>query len=195
MSRRHPDRPPGRAEENLDLDALVQEHFKSIYRAARGAGLDAEKAEDVAQETFATVVEKAWTFEGRSSVRTWLFGILYNKIKEQRRLSSRSQRELSLEENEAGDGDEPSFGDNGRWSAPPRSPLAEFEASEVRAILSGCMRSAPAAQRMAFVLREIEGLSTEEICEILGVSATNLGVMQFRFRNRVRGCLESQGVR
>ncbi|HUH02956.1 MAG TPA: sigma factor-like helix-turn-helix DNA-binding protein [Kofleriaceae bacterium] len=62
-------------------------------------------------------------------------------------------------------------------------------------ILRSCLQDAPGQQRTAFVLREVEGLSTAEICNILEVSATNLGVMLHRLRNRLRECLERKGIR
>ena len=78
------------------------------------------------------------------------------------------------------------------WSRPPRGPEDELFAKEARHEIGDCLEAVPDRQRMAFVLREIEGLSTQEICKILEVSATNMGVMLFRARNRLRECLESK---
>ena len=58
-----------------------------------------------------------------------------------------------------------------------------------------CLDEVPDRQRLAFVLREVEGFETEEICNILQVSANNLGVLLFRARNRLRECLESKGMK
>ena len=69
-----------RAADAAAIQAVVQAYLPQILRAARGAGLDPDRAEDVTQATFATFIEKASQFEGRSHVRTWLFGILYRKI-------------------------------------------------------------------------------------------------------------------
>ncbi len=74
-----------RASEPAALQTVVHTYLGQILRAARGAGLDPQRAEDVTQATFATFIEKAEQFEGRSHVRTWLFGILYKKIAEARR--------------------------------------------------------------------------------------------------------------
>jgi len=122
---------------------VVEAYLPQVLRASRAAGLDGATAEDVAQSTFLTFFEKAATFEGRSQVRTWLFGILNRKIQEARRKGWRE------------------------------TPTDEIE---------------------AFVLREVEGLVSEEICKILSVTRTNLGVLIFRARNRLRECLEAQGV-
>ena len=70
---------------------VVQTYLPQILRAASGAGLDGQLAEDVAQSTFLTFLETAHRFEGRSRVRTWLFGILYRKIAEARRKAGREQ--------------------------------------------------------------------------------------------------------
>ncbi len=68
-----------RASEPAALQSVVHSYLGQILRAARAAGLDPQRAEDVTQATFATFIEKASQFEGRSHVRTWLFGILYKK--------------------------------------------------------------------------------------------------------------------
>ena len=65
---------------------VVHEYLPQILRAARGAGLDEHEADDVTQLTFLTFIETLPRFEGRSQVRTWLFGILYHKLREARRV-------------------------------------------------------------------------------------------------------------
>ena len=74
-----------RAGDRETLEAVIHAYLGQILRAARGAGLSPERAEDVTQATFATFIEVARRFEGRSHVRTFLFGILYKKIAEARR--------------------------------------------------------------------------------------------------------------
>ncbi len=73
-----------RASDQAAIQTVVETYLAQILRAARGAGLDSQQAEDVTQATFTTLIEAAPRFEGRSSVRTWLFGILYKKIAEAR---------------------------------------------------------------------------------------------------------------
>lgn len=84
------------------------------------------------------------------------------------------------------------FDENRSWSRPPRGPEDELFAKEAHREIGHCLEALPDRQRMAFVLREVEGVTTEEICKILGVSASNTGVMLFRARNRLRECLESK---
>lgn len=176
-----------RARDPEALEVVVETYLPQILRAARGAGLNPQAAEDAAQNTFATFVESAERFEGRSHVRTWVFGILYRKISETRRKLGKDRQMDDIDEVF-----ENRFDENGRWSQPPRAADAKLEAKETREEISDCLGAAPSKQRMAFVLREVEGLSSDEICKILEVSSTNLGVMLFRLRNRVRECLEAK---
>jgi RNA polymerase sigma-70 factor (ECF subfamily) len=176
-----------RARDPEALEAVVETYLPQILRAARGVGMNPQEAEDVAQNTFTTFVESAERFEGRSHVRTWVFGILYRKISETRRKLGKARQMDDIDEVF-----ESRFDENGSWSQPPRAADVELEAKETRQEISDCLEAAPPNQRLAFVLREVEGLSSDEICKILEVSSTNLGVMLFRLRNRVRECLEAK---
>ena len=171
------------------LQQVVDAYLGQVLRAARGAGLDPQMAEDVTQATFATFIEAASRFEGRSQVRTWLFGILYKKVAEARRELHKDRRKDPIE-----DVLEKRFHADGTWVRPPRPLDEQVYDTQVRDRLEACLSDAPTKQRMAFVLREVEGLSTEEICKILEVSHTNLGVLFYRVRNRLRECLEAKGV-
>ena len=177
-----------RAADPAAIQAVVQAYLHQILRAARGAGLDPQRAEDVTQATFATFIERAAHFEGRSHVRTWLFGILYRKMAEARRGLQREQRTDDIE-----DVVERRFKPNGTWANPPQ-PMKLY-GDEVMKFIEECLEMLPTAQRMAFVLREVQELTTEEICKILEVTSTNLGVLLYRGRNRLRECLEDRGVR
>ena len=172
------------------LQAVADAYLGQVFRAARGAGLNPQMAEDVTQTTFVTFIETASRFEGRSQVRTWLFGILYKKIAAAYRELQKERRRDSIE-----DIVEKRFHADGAWVRPPRPLDEQLYHTQVRDRLEGCLHDVPTKQRMAFVLREVEGFSTEEICKILEVSRTNLGVLLYRVRNRLRECLEDKGVR
>jgi RNA polymerase sigma-70 factor (ECF subfamily) len=171
------------------FEAVVRRYLAQILRAARGAGLPPQLAEDVAQDTFVTFIETAHRFEGRSHVRTWLFGILYKKIAAARRRLRRDQEMDDIEEVF-----EQRFDAAGSWIRPPRPVDAEVYDAEVRQGIDGCLDRVPTNQRMAFVLREIEEMDTQEICKILEVTRTNVGVLLHRVRNRLRECLETKGI-
>lgn len=167
---------------------VVDNYLDQVVRAARGAGLDAAAAEDVAQATFLTFIETVPRFEGRSHIRTWLFGILFRKVSERRRSARREEWE------ELDDRFAERFDESGSWVRPPRGPDLELETKELGKAITHCLEAAPTRQRMAFTLREVEGLPTAEICKILDVTVTNLGVMLHRARNRLRECLEAKGI-
>lgn len=172
------------------VQTLATLYLRQIFRAARGAGLETARAEDVVQSTFATLIETAPRFEGRSHIRTWLFGILYRKISEVRRDLGKDRRTDDIEEVM-----ENRFKPDGTWLRPPLPVETALEATEIRDAIAGCLEGVPTSQRMAFILREVEGFSTKEICKILDVSRTNFGVLIYRARNRLRECLEAKGMR
>lgn len=178
-----------RAGDPETLEGVIRTYLTQIHRAARGAGLNEHQAEEVAQAVFVTFVETAHRFEGRSKVRTWLFGILYRKLQEARRGFAKDRRNDTIDEVF-----ESRFDETGHWSQPPLAADAYLEGQEVLGEIHDCLEATPERQRLAFTLREIEELETQEICKILDVSTTNLGVMLFRARNRLRDCLESKGV-
>ena len=170
------------------IEEVVKTYLPQILRDELGAGLDKPLAEDVTQSTFATFIESAHRFEGRSHVRTWLFGILYNKISETRRRQKRDRDTDDIDEIF-----ESRYTSGGFWTKPPRPVDATVFDKEVRQGIEDCLETVPEKQRMAFVLREVEDLESEEICNILEVTRTNLGVLLHRVRNRLRECLETKG--
>lgn len=178
-----------RGRDEAALQQLVHAYLPQLIRTARGAGLPTQDAEDAAQETFVTCFEKIDSFAGRSHVRTWLFGILYRKIFEQRRSSARSDRQDDID-----DLMESRFRTDGFWAKPPVSADTDLYLAQVRRHLEDCLDDVTIDQRMAFVMREVEGMDSEEICATLDVSRSNLGVLLFRGRNKLRECLERRSV-
>jgi len=171
------------------LRQLVHLYLPQILRAARGAGLDPQNAEDVTQNVFLTFLERLEDFEGRSHVRTWLFGILYRKISEMRRSAQKAAAAEDIDEVL-----EHRFKPDGMWLKPPRqTDLTTYEA-EIREHLADCLTGISTDQRLAFVLREVEEMDTAEICRVMDVSRSNLGVLLFRGRNLLRECLEKRNV-
>ncbi len=179
-----------RARDPEALRVVVTTYLPQILRAARGAGLSLQSAEDVTQATFTTFLERASEFEGRSHVRTWLFGILYKKIAETRRQLLRDETvddiEVLFDQH---------FASGGSWLRPPRRVDSQVYDTQVREGIEECLETLPDKQKAVFVLRDVEGLKSDEICKILEVSATNLGVLLYRGRNRLRECLEMKGIK
>lgn len=178
-----------KARDPATLRPLVHQYMPQLLRAARGAGLTAQNAEDVTQNVFLTFLEKIETFEGRSHVRTWLFGILYRKISEMRRSA---QKESAAEDID--DVMEHRFKADGMWQKPPRQADVPAYEAEVRQHLDDCLENITTDQRLAFMLREVEEMDTNEICRVMAVSRSNLGVLLFRGRNLLRECLEKRNV-
>lgn len=178
-----------RNRDEATLQQLMTDYLPQVYRAARGAGLSVQNAEDAAQSTFVTFMEKVSDFEGRSHVRTWLFGILYRKISEMRRSAQKEERAEDISEVM-----ENRFKTNGFWATPPKATdQASFD-SDVREHLDDCLNGVTSEQRLAFVLREVEEMDSKEICEAMEVSRSNLGVLLYRGRNKLRECLENRNI-
>ena len=154
-------------------------------------------AEDVAQEAWISVLRGIDRFEGRSSLRTWIFRILVNTAKTRARRERRTIPFSAL-----GGADEPAVeperflpdGDAwaGHWSQPPAptAPEEELLAGEVRRHLGEAIRSLPPAQRAVIGLRDVEGWSAEEVCELLELTPVHQRVLLHRARSAVRRRLE-----
>ncbi|MDZ4797145.1 MAG: sigma-70 family RNA polymerase sigma factor [Bryobacteraceae bacterium] len=159
-----------------------------LFRAARSLGFAEPDAEDLVQDVFATFLDRLDAFEGRSQPGTWLFGILHRKVMERRRASIQDERTDAID-----DVFESRFDVSGKWARPPADLERLFLSKELGELIHGCMDGLPSNQREAFVLREVEGFETGEICKILEVSFTNFGVLIHRARARLRECLEAKG--
>ncbi|MCH6552398.1 MAG: PQQ-binding-like beta-propeller repeat protein, partial [Planctomycetes bacterium] len=109
--------------------------------------------------------------------------------------AERMTRQRDRQMDEIDEAFESRFDASGSWSRPPQPVDTALHHKEVETEIFACLDAAPLRQTLAFILREVEELSTEDICNVLGITRTNLGVMLHRIRNRVRDCLESKGVR
>jgi len=167
------------------LSDIVLSHSRSLFRASLGMGFRAEEAEDLVQDVFIVFLETLDRFEGRSQVRTWLFGILHRKALERRRSRIREERQDPIDEVM-----EARFNPNGSWACPPAKLDRDLESKDLRKAIEECMERLPELQRRVFVLRDMEEVATEEVCKILDISSTNMFVLTFRARNRLRECLE-----
>ncbi|TAK83522.1 MAG: sigma-70 family RNA polymerase sigma factor [Betaproteobacteria bacterium] len=152
-----------------------------------------EIAEDLVQEVLLAALKGVDGFSGRSSVRTWLTAILLNKVADHRRLAA---REVSIEAQEQAlgtDSVEAMFQANGRYASMPqewRSPEESLTDKRFFDALEACLRRLSELGKQVFLLRELMGLSIEEICKELGVTTTNCHVLLHRGRMRLRSCLE-----
>jgi len=178
-----------RRRERAAWEALVDAYLPQLLRAGRGMGFSVDENQDLVQSVFVALMEGIGRFEGRSHIRTFLFGIFYNKVSEHLRNRQRAEVNDPIDEVM-----ESRFDLSGKWRRPPLDIDKALFAREVRGLVRECLETVPRAQRIAFYLREIEEMETAEICKKMGVSATNLGVLLFRARNRLRECLEKRGL-
>ncbi len=178
-----------RHKDHVALEQVVRKHTRHLYKACLGLGFKDIEAEDIVQSVWITFFDVVDKFEARSQIRTFLFGILYNKASEHRRSTQRMKPTDSIE-----DVLDAHFDQNGHWllSHSPLDPHRFLESAQTMAIISKCIEFLPLNQKMAFILKEVEDEVTEQICEILKVTSTNLGVLLFRARNQLRECIESK---
>ena len=172
------------------LDRIARESLPALLRAARAAGLSDDDAADAVQDALLVFVQRAEDFDGRSTVLNWLLGILYMKIRESRRAA---WREEPL--NDPDDRHAERFNDEGLWIRPPHSPEEYTAKEQAMTWLALCLQQLNERRRLAFQLREVEQLETDEICKILDVTPNTFGVLLFRTRNALRECMESKGLR
>lgn len=174
-------------------------HRSYLYRYAIGQLRESDRAEEVVQETLLAAVEASASFQGKSSIRTWLTAILKHKIIDARRREAKNpvvdvagglDPDSDLE-----DFDALFFNQGGAWQDPPpawSNPEQCFENRQFWEIFEACLDSLPPATARAFYLREISGLETEDICKELGISTSNCWVMLYRARMGLRESLEKR---
>lgn len=170
---------------DASVDVLVHEYTEALLKGALSLGFPIDEAKDLIQSVWLTYMEVRHKFEGRSHIRTFLFGILYNKAKEKRRHEQKLLPDEEIEElvNSY-------FDEKGRWQLPPTDPEKFLQASQTMALIEECIDKLPLTQRMAFCMREIDDHGSDDICKVMSLSATNLGVILFRAKARLRECIE-----
>jgi len=181
-----------RAGEELAFVELVARHRGTMLRLARLHVASTAVAEEVVQDTWVAVLRGLPGFEGRSTFRTWLLQILLNRA---RSTGVREHRSIAV-----GDArpavDPARFDANGAWSTPPRHWEEEIgERLDARALASQ-LRSGldglPERQREVVMLRDVDGLSSHEVCSALDISEANQRVLLHRGRSRLRAALEAE---
>ena len=192
---------PGAAAVALDPERWVDEHGDYLFHFALSRVRDAVVAEDLVQEALLAALRGVERYQGRSTERTWLTGILRNKLLDHYRKSGRETPFTDLEffeDEERQAFDNPVFPGHWTTEAGPQEwdRIGESLDREVFwAAFQGCTRKLPEKVARVFLLREVDELPTEEICAALCVTPNNLWVMLHRARMALRRCLEENWFR
>jgi RNA polymerase sigma-70 factor (ECF subfamily) len=179
---------------------LFARTYPMLKRVARGYVASDAVAEEIVQDTWLAIVTGIERFEGRSALGTWIFSILTNQAKTH---SARERRALPFSsvtprhvEEPAVDADRFQKDDEawpGHWATPPRpwqKPERRLLSLEARDRLRDALAQLPERQRLIVGLRDVDGRSAEEVCDLLGLSQENQRVLLHRGRSRLRAVLE-----
>lgn len=171
---------------------VVRRHHAALVRLASAYVPNQAVAEEVVQESWLGVVRGIEKFEGRSSLKTWLYRIVVNRA---RTAGVREHRETPADLTGPAEPDE-RFGADGAWSDPPVPWTEEVEdrltATAMAGTVRGCLARLPDLQRQVVTLRDFDGLSAGETCDLLGLSEANQRVLLHRGRARLRGLLDDE---
>jgi len=192
-----------RAGDESAFTRLVGAHHNSLIRMARMYVRTQEVAEEVVQETWLGVLKGLNQFEGRCSLKTWIFQILLNRA---RTRGGREGRMIPFSvlfdaQSDAGEPavDPSQFNENdpewpGGWVTQPRNwgstPEQMLLDAEFRACVEAAIATLPPNQKEVITLRDVQGWTSEEVCNVLGVSETNQRVLLHRGRSKVRQILD-----
>lgn len=182
----------------IDPARWVDEHGNYLYRYAVVRLRDEAVAEDCVQETLLAAIQAMDSYGGKATERTWLTGILKHKIIDHFRKQNR-ERPLDPSETDLSEFDplferQDEFKDHWNDYLSPRiwqrSPDEALQEREFFGVLERCMSKLPERVASVFSLREMNGLETDEICNILSLSSSNFWVMMHRARMALRRCIE-----
>lgn len=181
------------SDKSLHPAAWIDKYGDYLYRYALSRLRDGDAAEEVVQETFVAALRHVNQYEAKGSERAWLLGILKRKIIDLIRARNRT---TSLATEDSNDPSEALFDRQGNWQDRTRSavnqPLDSLEREDFWRILRGCLETLPPRQAGVFTLREMDDQTTEEICKLLEITASNLWVLLYRARLQLSNCMKSR---
>jgi RNA polymerase sigma-70 factor (ECF subfamily) len=170
---------------------LVRRHNGSMLWMARSFVANRAVAEEVVQDTWMAVVHGIDKFEGRSSLKSWMIGILVNRA---RSAGAREHRCMPAASDQATD-EASRFDEGDRWIPPTQHFTQEVEdrlsAKDLLPTIRSSLDALPASQRQVVTLRDVEGLHSKEVCELLEISEGNQRILLHRARSRLRRAVEA----
>ena len=179
------------------FEQLVDEWSSTMLRLALARVESPAVAEEIVQDAWLTALGRLDTFEGRSSLRTWVLGIVVNLARARARSERRAQALLRVDAQDAVAGDRFRPPDAAQWPqhwalgpVPWPTPEQELLTSEARDVMLRAIELLPPAQREVLVMRDVQGCPSTEACTVLGITDTNQRVLLHRARSRVRQALE-----
>ena len=171
------------------FEQLIRMYQTALVRVAQMYVSSRAIAEDVVQESWLAVLNGIDRFEGRSSLKTWIFRIVANRAKTRGEREARSRPFSSLEPEASVD---PGRFVGGEWAAPPETwPEERLLGGEVLRVIGDAIEALPPSQRAVITLRDVQGWSAEEVRNALELSETNERVLLHRARAKVRAALEA----
>lgn len=173
--------------EPIFLKQLFIEVNPFLIRVCVANAIYNERADDVIHQTWETFFFNLEKFEGRSQIRTFICGILFNKIREHRREQGKIQYEDDSERVMSH-----AFTPDGWWKTTLHSPDRLVELRQSSEMIKDCLEGLSEQQKAAFVMKAVEGENSDEICNILGVNVSHLRVLLFRAKDKLRKCLEGR---
>jgi RNA polymerase sigma-70 factor, ECF subfamily len=181
-----------RAGDEATFERLVREYSPAMLRVARLYVASPAAAEEVVQDTWIGVLNGIGRFEGRSSLKTWIFRILTNIAKTRGQREGRSVPFSALASGDEHAVDVDRFAEDGRWASPPRSfgPEERLLGRETLDVVARAIAALPPNQAIVITMRDVEGFGAEETRNVLGISETNQRVLLHRARSKVRQTLE-----
>lgn len=171
------------------LAGVFRETNPLLIRVCRANKLVGPEADDVVSQTWETFFANLDRFEGRSSLSTFVCGILINKIREHRRAFGRF-----VSEDDSENVFSRAFTQAGWWNEPPAAPDRLFEIKSAGEKLTECLEGLTEQQRIAFILREVDGEESRSIGAALGVTVEHLRVLLYRAKTKLRQCLEGASL-
>jgi len=176
-----------------DFASSCNAHRGYLLRVALLQLRDSDLAEDVVQDTLLAAIQGATGFSGRSSLKTWLTGILKHKIVDAIRRKAREPAFAIPEEECQLDDVDALFDESGHWDNPPADwgdPETQLSRQQFLDIVQFCLEKLPPNTARVFMMREVMELTSAEICKELTITSTNLWVILYRARVALRQCLE-----